>query len=89
MFKKGDWVWLHLRPERFPQRRKNKLVPRGDEPFRVLRRINDNAYQLELPSDFNVSTILNVADIELFDTGEDYILENHTLETKDTSRGRE
>ena len=28
----GDWVWVHLRKERFPEHRKSKLQPRGDGP---------------------------------------------------------
>ncbi|XP_052727683.1 uncharacterized protein LOC128194996, partial [Vigna angularis] len=39
-------VWLHLRKERFPSQRKSKLSPRGDGPFKVVKRINDNAYIL-------------------------------------------
>ncbi|XP_024016833.1 uncharacterized protein LOC112090239 [Eutrema salsugineum] len=50
-FEPGEWVWLHMRQERFPQQRKSKLAPRGDGPFRVLENINDNAYKLELPDD--------------------------------------
>jgi len=34
--------------ERFPNQRKSKLQPRGDGPFQVLERINDNAYKLTL-----------------------------------------
>ncbi|KAL0375513.1 UNVERIFIED_CONTAM: Transposon Ty3-G Gag-Pol polyprotein [Sesamum radiatum] len=49
IFEPGDLVWLHLRKERFPDKRKSKLMPRGDGPFRVLKRINDNAYKLDLP----------------------------------------
>ena len=45
----GDWVWLHLRKDRFPTKRKSKLSPRGDGPFKVLERINNNAYRLDLP----------------------------------------
>ncbi|XP_027156432.1 uncharacterized protein LOC113757267, partial [Coffea eugenioides] len=45
------WVWLHLRKERFPVQRRNKLFPRGDGPFQVIKRINDNAYKLDLPDD--------------------------------------
>ncbi|XP_051149220.1 uncharacterized protein LOC127263941 [Andrographis paniculata] len=44
-------VWLHLRKERFPAQRKSKLSPRGDGPFQVVERINDNAYKLDLPGD--------------------------------------
>ena len=38
-------------------------MPRGDGPFRVLERINDNAYKIELPEDYSVSTTFNVADL--------------------------
>ncbi|OMO59556.1 Retrotransposon gag protein [Corchorus capsularis] len=31
IFEPGDWVWLHLRKERFPEKRKSKLLPRGDD----------------------------------------------------------
>ena len=31
-FELGDFVWLHLRKKRFPSRRKNKLMTRGDDP---------------------------------------------------------
>ncbi|TYK26105.1 F15O4.13 [Cucumis melo var. makuwa] len=48
IFKPGDWVWVHLRKERFPDQRKSKLQQRGDGPFQVLERINNNAYKLDL-----------------------------------------
>uniref|UniRef100_A0A2N9IRB0 Reverse transcriptase domain-containing protein n=1 Tax=Fagus sylvatica TaxID=28930 RepID=A0A2N9IRB0_FAGSY len=51
IFELGDWVWVHMRKERFPARRRSKLHPRGDGPFQVLERINDNAYKLDLPGD--------------------------------------
>uniref|UniRef100_A0A2N9HBQ8 Integrase catalytic domain-containing protein n=1 Tax=Fagus sylvatica TaxID=28930 RepID=A0A2N9HBQ8_FAGSY len=51
IFEPGDWVWVHMRKERFSARRRSKLHPRGDGPFQVLERINDNAYKLDLPGD--------------------------------------
>ncbi|RVW80731.1 Transposon Ty3-I Gag-Pol polyprotein [Vitis vinifera] len=51
LFEPGDWVWVHMRKERFPTHRRSKLHPRGDGPFQVLERINDNAYKLDLPGD--------------------------------------
>lgn len=33
VFKLGDWVWLHMRKERFPIQRHSKLLPRRDGPF--------------------------------------------------------
>lgn len=65
-FKLGDLVWLHLREDRFPSRRKNKLMPKGDGPFKVLEKVNDNAYKLELPGDMGVSLTFNVGDLTLY-----------------------
>ena len=45
-----------MRKERFPAQRRSKLLPRGDDPFQVLERINDNAYKLDLSGEYNVST---------------------------------
>ena len=65
VFDVGDLVWLHLRKDRFPDLRKSKLMPRAAGPFKVLERINDNAYKLELPADFGgVSPAFNIADLK-------------------------
>ena len=55
VFKPRDWVWVHMRKERFLTQRHSKLLPRGDGPFQVLERINDNAYKLNFPGEYNVS----------------------------------
>ncbi|RDY10242.1 Retrovirus-related Pol polyprotein from transposon 17.6, partial [Mucuna pruriens] len=49
-FEPGDWIWVHMRKERFPTQRKFKLQPRGDRPFQVVERIVGNAYKLYLPT---------------------------------------
>ena len=36
LFEPSDWVWVHMRKERFPAHRQSKLHPRGDGPFQVL-----------------------------------------------------
>ena len=47
-------------------------MPRGDGPFKVLQRINNNAYKLEHPSEYgNVSATSNVSDLSLFDVGDE------------------
>ena len=63
VFQPGDWVWVHMRKERFPEQRKSKLQPRGNGPFQVLERINDNAYKIDLPGEYNVSSTFNVSDL--------------------------
>ena len=46
IFQPGDCVWIHFYKERFPSQRKTKLHPRGDDPYQVLERINNNAYKM-------------------------------------------
>ena len=71
LFEPDDWVWVHMRKERFPTRRWSKLHPRGDGPFQVLERINDNAYKLDLLGKYNISVTINVSDLSPFDVGDD------------------
>src|SRR3954466_6311710 len=54
--------------------RKSKLLPRATGPFKVLEKINDNAYKLELPADFGtVSPMFNIADLKPYFGEEDEI----------------
>ena len=62
----GYWVWLHLRNDRFPTKRKSKLSPKGDDPFQVLERINNNAFRLKLPEEYRVSNTFNITDFVPF-----------------------
>ena len=66
MFEPRYMVWVHLRKERFPEQRKSKLQPRADGPFKVLRKINDNAYEINLPDTYGVSSSFNVDDLSPF-----------------------
>ena len=65
-FEPGDLVWVHLRKDHFPEKRKSKLKPRGDGPFGVLSKINDNAYKIDLPEHYGVSASFNVVDLTPF-----------------------
>jgi len=63
VFQPGDLVWVHLRKERFPSKKNNKLMPRADGPFEVLEKISENPYKVVLPGDYGVSATFNVADL--------------------------
>jgi hypothetical protein len=73
----GDFVWLHLRKDRFPELRKSKLMPRAAGPYKILEKINDNAYKLELPPEFWVSPTFNIADLKPY-LGEEDEVESRT-----------
>ena len=60
-----------MRKERFPTCRRSKLHPRGDGPFQVLEIINDNAYKLDLPGEYNISATFIVFYLSPFDVGDD------------------
>ena len=85
IFQEGDLVWIHLRKDRLPTERNSKLKPRGDGPFKVLKRINDNAYVIDIPQyKYLVSNTLNVAYLS------PYHGENEDLESRTTlSQGGE
>jgi hypothetical protein len=73
-----------LRKERFPEMRKSKLMPRAAGHYKIIEKINDNAYKLELPPEFGVSPTFNIADLT------PYLREEDELESRTTpfKRGR-
>jgi hypothetical protein len=48
---------------RLPSKSKSKLMPRTDGPFRIIEKVNDDAYKVDLPGDYNISTTFNVKDL--------------------------
>jgi hypothetical protein len=52
-----------LRKDQFSELRKSKLISRGAGPFKILAKINDNAYKLELSPEFGVSPSFNISDL--------------------------
>ena len=46
------------------------MNPRGDGPFQVLERINDNAYKIDLPGDYSISATFNIFELSPSDFDE-------------------
>jgi hypothetical protein len=53
-FETGDLVWLHLHTNHSPNLKKSILMSLSNGHFKVLEKINDSAYKLELPITFGV-----------------------------------
>jgi hypothetical protein len=49
-------------------------MSRADCLFKILGKINDNVYKLELPSEFGVSPTLNISDLRPYLGEEDEVL---------------
>jgi hypothetical protein len=78
----GDLVWLHLRKEQFLDLRKSKLMFRANGPIKILEKINDNAYKLELPPEFGVSPTFNISDLRSY-LGEDEVPSRTTISNQE------
>ena len=70
-------MWLHLRKDRLPALRKSKLIRRATGSYKILEKINDNAYKLELRSEFGISPTFNISDMKPY-LGEEDELESRT-----------
>uniref|UniRef100_A0A2N9GGF1 RNA-directed DNA polymerase n=1 Tax=Fagus sylvatica TaxID=28930 RepID=A0A2N9GGF1_FAGSY len=65
-FQVGDYVMIRIRPERFPSVSVKKLQARSAGPFKILKRVGPNAYLLDLPSDYGISSTFNIEDLVAF-----------------------
>ncbi|KAL4376366.1 hypothetical protein GQ457_02G026780 [Hibiscus cannabinus] len=65
-FDVGDWVWVHFRNESFPAQRRSMLLSRGDCPFQIVEKVNDNAYKLDLSREYTMSATFNISDLTPF-----------------------
>ena len=56
----------YLKNEIFPKGTYNKLQLKKIGPCKILRKFSANAYEMELPSDLQISPIFNVSDLYPF-----------------------
>jgi len=54
-------IWI--RPEQFPSGTNKKLYAHSARPFKVLQQVDSNAYVLDLPHDFGISSSFNIKDL--------------------------
>ena len=62
-FNVGDYVMIQIRPEQFSSGTNQKLHACSARPFKVLQRVGPNAYVLDLPHDFGISSTFNIEDL--------------------------
>ena len=62
-FNVSEYVMVHIRPERIPKTFSKKLYARAMSPFSIIRKLESNAYLLDLPNDMDISLVFNVEDL--------------------------
>eukprot|EP00253_Pinus_taeda_P010211 PITA_10211 len=65
-FQVGDEVWLQISKERL-QGEGKKLKPIRYCPFRILEKIGNNAFRLDLPSYMQIYVVVNVENLRLYE----------------------
>jgi hypothetical protein len=58
-----ETIMIWIRPEQFLSRTNRKLHARSAGSFKVLQWVGPNAYVLDLPHDFNISSTFNIEDL--------------------------
>ena len=65
-FDVGDYVMIRIKPKRYPSGTFKKLQARSASPFKVLKKLGSNAYVIDIPSDYGISSTFNIADLIAF-----------------------
>ena len=70
-FFEGDLVMVHLQKSRFPAGTYHKLQPQSIGRYHIKKRINDNAYIIDLSSHLQFNSTFNVADLSPYFSPDD------------------
>jgi hypothetical protein len=64
VFKEGQMVWLsskHITPPWERRRKTKKLRPKWLGPFKITKKMNENSYELELPTGMKIHNVINAS----------------------------
>jgi hypothetical protein len=91
IFREGDLVMVYLCKGRLLTDVFGKLRNKKYGPCKILKKINDNAYVIDLPEDLAISSTFNVADIFEYFPPEDSKLNLRTssFQERETDAGHE
>lgn len=56
-------MWVHLRKDRFPDHRKNKLMPKVIGPSKIIGEKGSNAFRVDMPAEYGDRTTFNIGDL--------------------------
>lgn len=55
-FNLGDYIMIQIRPKQYPLGTIKKLQAHSLGPFKVFKQIGSNAYDIDIPSDYGISS---------------------------------
>ncbi|CAL8082758.1 unnamed protein product [Prunus armeniaca] len=66
VFDEGNYIMVYLKNERFPMGTYRKCQPCKYGPYKILKKINNNAYIVDLRSSMEISSTFNATDLYAF-----------------------
>ncbi|KAI0516496.1 hypothetical protein KFK09_009172 [Dendrobium nobile] len=81
IFHPGELVYVRLRREWLPPGNHSKLTKKKWGPYPISKRINNNAYVVDLPAKFTTSHTFNVADIYSYVPPDDSSINIESVDT--------
>ena len=59
-------VMVYLRKERLPANSYSKLNKRKIEPYKIIKKIEENTYMVDLPKYMGIDSTFNISDLYLY-----------------------
>ena len=65
---------IRIRPKRFPSGTVKKLQARSAGPFKILKQMGPNAYVIDLPHDYGISSSFNIEDLVAYKASQLFLI---------------